>query len=115
VNVHLVVITGFADGARQVQKEIDEAALTWHLNVCDPLDQSDCALSDESRIFQNPEDCERARRLVTECGQRAVAKNPLGFGDCEAVVVFDATCPNNSLPILWGGDREKWTPLFPRS
>ena len=44
---------------------------------------------------------------------------PLGYGNCQALVVFDHTTPNNTLPILWEGKRrndshERWKPLFPR-
>ena len=44
---------------------------------------------------------------------------PLGYGNCQALVTFDHTTPNNSLPILWESkwrsDRhERWKPLFPR-
>lgn len=44
---------------------------------------------------------------------------PLGYGNCQALVAFDHTTPNNTLPILWEGklrdDRhERWKPIFPR-
>ena len=44
---------------------------------------------------------------------------PLGYGNCQALVTFDHTTPNNSLPILWEGKwrsdkHERWKPLFPR-
>ena len=44
---------------------------------------------------------------------------PLGYGNCQSLVVFDHTTPNNTLPILWESkwrsDRhERWSPLFPR-
>jgi hypothetical protein len=40
-------------------------------------------------------------------------RSPLGFGDCQALVVFETGCPNNSVPILWKQTGE-WQPLFPR-
>ena len=44
---------------------------------------------------------------------------PLGYGSCQALVTFDHTTPNNTLPILWEGKyrndkHERWKPLFPR-
>lgn len=44
---------------------------------------------------------------------------PLGYGNCQSLVAFDHTTPNNTLPILWEGklrgDRHvRWKPLFPR-
>lgn len=44
---------------------------------------------------------------------------PLGYGNCQSLVAFDHTTPNNSLPILWESkcrsDRNvRWNPLFPR-
>jgi hypothetical protein len=46
-------------------------------------------------------------------GVNALSEQPLGFGHCEAAVVFESSCPNNTLPILWAASRD-WTPLFPR-
>lgn len=44
---------------------------------------------------------------------------PLGYANCQSLVCFDHTTPNNTLPILWESKRrldnsKKWTPLFPR-
>lgn len=44
---------------------------------------------------------------------------PLGYANCQALVCFDHTTPNNTLPILWAGKKrndngEIWHPLFPR-
>lgn len=44
---------------------------------------------------------------------------PLGYGNCQALVAFDHTTPNNTLPILWESKKkrdshERWKPLFPR-
>ncbi|MDV2443642.1 hypothetical protein CMV00_07525 [Elizabethkingia anophelis] len=39
---------------------------------------------------------------------------PLGYGDSQALIVFNHTAPNNSLPIIWS-NKNSWTPLFARS
>lgn len=44
---------------------------------------------------------------------------PLGYANCQSLVCFDHTTPNNTLPILWESKRrldngKKWIPLFPR-
>lgn len=44
---------------------------------------------------------------------------PMGYGNCQALVCFDHTTPNNTLPILWEGkfrndQHKRWNPLFPR-
>ena len=44
---------------------------------------------------------------------------PLGYANSQALVCFDHTTPNNSLPILWesrkrSDNQKRWTPLFPR-
>lgn len=115
VNVHIVAVTGFDAGVEAVEAALTGQAATWQLNVCDPLSESNRAFSSDSTVFSDASERERARRLFEECGRRALPKNPLGFGGCEAVVVFDSNCPNNSLPVLWASDRDDWVPLFPRS
>lgn len=44
---------------------------------------------------------------------------PLGYANCQSLVCFDHTTPNNTLPILWGSKKRadndvRWTPIFPR-
>ena len=44
---------------------------------------------------------------------------PLGYANCQSLVCFDHTTPNNTLPILWESKKrldnnKKWMPLFPR-
>jgi len=37
----------------------------------------------------------------------------LGYGNSQATVVFEQSCPDNTLPILWAKSRD-WKPLFER-
>ena len=45
---------------------------------------------------------------------------PLGYANCQSLVCFQHTTPNNTLPILWASkqrldSKRKWVPLFPRN
>ena len=115
VNVHIIAITGFDAGVRVVEAALTGVAETWQLNVCDPLGESNKAFGSDSIVFTDTSERERGQRLFEERGRRALPGNPLGFGECAALVVFDSNCPNNSLPVLWASDREDWVPLFRRS
>ena len=64
-----------------------------------------------------PDAAKRAEATVIAraYGTELVKNDPLGHGNCQALVVFEMTCPNNSLPILWASPRgTRWRPLFPR-
>ena len=37
---------------------------------------------------------------------------PLGFSNSEALIAFDHSTPNNTLPIIWGD--KNWYPIYPR-
>lgn len=55
----------------------------------------------------------------TRPGYKGKYTGPLGFANSQAIVCFDHTTPNNSLPILWASSKRKdndkrWVPLFPR-
>lgn len=52
-------------------------------------------------------------------GHKGKYTGPLGYANSQALVCFDHTTPNNSLPILWASAKRsdngrRWTPLFPR-
>jgi hypothetical protein len=54
-----------------------------------------------------------AKDICYDIGSNLFNYNELGFGDCQAIVIFSKNCPNNSLPILWEKNND-WTPLFER-
>lgn len=46
------------------------------------------------------------------------SQQPLGYANSQALIAFDYTTPNNTLPIIWASKKTKrnreWHPLFPR-
>lgn len=46
-------------------------------------------------------------------------QHPLGYSNTQALIGFEHSIPNNTLPIMWAdskviGENRKWIPLFPR-
>jgi hypothetical protein len=116
--IHLFVAAavGFPDGITRVESEARRAGLDVTVHVGETVDEADLPFSATSRLFPDRAERERARDLVTEIGAALVSKNPLGFGDCGGLIVFERQCPNNTLPILWKeSTRRPWKPLFARN
>lgn len=108
-----ITVCGFEKGIAKVEKEIAGRELSIEVHVCDPLTEKDRAFSEESTLFVNADERSRAYDLAYRIGKDLEPDAPLGYNGSQALVVFDDSCPNNTLPIL----REKgkdWTPLFPR-
>lgn len=115
IDVFLVAITGFADAAEKVEKELANVLHSFRVSICDPLDICDKSFTERSAILPDSTTRARAREIVESYGRRLCRTAPLGYGNCQALVVFENTCPNNSLPILWAqGPQDDWRPLFPR-
>jgi len=75
------------------------------------------AFSEQSAIWASEEERVRAKALVSELGARVYKTQPLGYGGMGLLLVFPATVPNNSLPILHSSSKsgqKPWRPLFPR-
>jgi hypothetical protein len=75
------------------------------------------AFSEDSPIWANREERERAKALVTTLGAMIYRNQPLGFGALGLLLVFPSTVPNNSLPILHSASKsgqKTWRPLFQR-
>ena len=85
---------------------------------CEILDASAYAFPAEGRVWKTKEEEERARALCIDLGSRIYKQSPLGYGGLGLLVVFPATVPNNSLPILHSyaraGSQLSWKPLFVR-
>jgi hypothetical protein len=101
--VYLIVVAA----SKAAQKKIcDETSLS--LVPAHKLTESDNVFSDRCRNFSAGD-----RAKLLHYGRRANNKEPMGFGECGFVVVFQHRSPNNSIPILHA-DHDKWTGLFPR-
>jgi hypothetical protein len=76
------------------------------------------ALESNSSIFESQNEIDFAREILIQIGRELTPQYPLGYGDMGALVCFNNTIPNNTLPIFWGnGDvnGKPWKPLFPRA
>ncbi len=113
VEVYVMAACGFEDGLERVRAASARLGWTGRVNAADVLDDGDRCFSEESRIFPDMGDRERARKIAWEQGVKLDKKQPLGYEESQAAVCFEARCPNNSLAILWG-ESEDWTPLFRR-
>jgi hypothetical protein len=111
----LVVACGFEEGVMRVEATVERLDLPLRIVVCDMLDEAARCFSEASPVFSDSEERLTAERMVKELGDAIGSDEPLGTGNCQALVVFEHNCPNNSLPVLWKeGSEFLWRPLFPR-
>lgn len=114
VPVYLLAICGFDKAINRVQRIADTLALPLTLHVADELTDADRAFNEASRVFPDEGDHARAREIAYERGVALEPKHPLGYEDSQALVCFEARCPNNTLPILYKSG-PNWEALFPRA
>jgi len=114
LRIFFIAVSGFADAKRSIEERLAELSLEdVVVRICDPLDETACCFNERSRVFTSTAERDAALRLAIDHGSRLVNDAPLGYGNCQATVVFESSCPNNSLPILWA-ESNSWTPLFKR-
>lgn len=113
LKIFFIVVSGFQKAQSKVINECKRKGLNVEVHICDPLDESARAFSDKSKIFPKEQERLDAKNICQKYGSTLVKKYPLGYGDCQATVVFEDSCPNNTLPILWAKSKD-WMPLFPR-
>jgi hypothetical protein len=112
--VFFVALAGFQAGFSKLERAVTELNLPVEVRVCDMLTDADKCFSDSSEIYPDPVERAAARDLIERLGDRLGEKrNPVGYSDGQAIVVFENGCPNNSLPILWK-QTDEWEALFPR-
>lgn len=109
----IVAVTGFLESLKPIENALGRAGLTFTTHLCDPMGQSSRCFSPETDIFDDDADRQTAAIIARDYGSRLVKDAPMGYGGSESLVVFEDTCPNNTLPILWARGQD-WEPLFPR-
>ncbi len=113
VPVYFLAICGFESAVERVRTNAAKFDLPLTIEVADVLREADRAFSPDSALFTEPADRERAKAIATDRGAQLEPKTPLGYRDSQALVCFEARCPNNTLPIL-RKDGSTWEALFPR-
>lgn len=113
IAVFICVVAGFQKSAHSVEHELAAKGFHAHVRIAEPLADGDRAFSDQNKVYRDADERAKAKRLARDLGARLEPKHPLGYGDSEALVVFERSCPNNTLPIIWGSSRD-WVPLFKR-
>src|SRR5579875_1814968 len=117
-HIFFIAVCGFEEGRAAVEHTIAELGLSIEVRLCDPLPPSAHCFGDNSSTFPDPEQRERAKQIAYRYGLNIVKDmlsgvDPLGYGNCQATVVFEDSCPNNTLPILWA-ETSTWDALFKR-
>jgi hypothetical protein len=74
------------------------------------LGPEDNILLDSNDTFNS----EEKKKILAYCRETGCSAPYIrGYGECALLLAFRHGCPNNSLPILWYGDKE-WNELFLR-
>lgn len=116
-NIKVVVATicGLESGREAIERKVEsEIPFKVEIYICDTLDDSNRCFTDNSLVFDDQGERQRAKEIAQRHGVKLQKKQPLGFDGGQLLIVFKDTCPNNSLPILWCHVESLWTPLFRR-
>ena len=117
IKLVVVALLGTSKGIGKVERTIEALdGIGPELQIMEPLGDQYHAFANEPGIWPSQESFQKAKALCRDLGTRVYKKNPLGFGNMGLLVVFPATCPNNTLPIIHGSSKDPnpWVPLFPR-
>ena len=108
-----VAVAGFAAAKQKISQVVDQLGLSIKIHVCDSLEERHHCFSEHSSVFASEAERTNAMDLAYRKGVMLCKQAPLGYGGCQAMVVFSHNCPNNTLPILWD-QTSHWHPLFRR-
>lgn len=113
--VFFITIVAFEEGWKKLEKIADKLKFNINLHCCELLDASSKCFNERSILFPDSKSRENASKIARHWGAQLEKKCPLGFGDLEMAIVFERSCPNNTLPILWSESSSiNWRPLFKR-
>lgn len=113
--VFFIAVIGFQKAKKELIDHCAASGIPITIHFCDTLDEESRCFQENSEIFPDPIERKTAKDVVLQIGLQLEPKWPLGYKDSQALVVFDDTCPNNTIPILWAHSlKGNWTPLFRR-
>lgn len=104
----------FADGIDIIKDEVGDIIT---IQPSHTLDDEDRAFSENSSLYADNDERLYAEAVFRHIGEQLQRQNPLGHDNCQALIVFESTVPNNTLPAFWSSgvvDEKNWRPLFQR-
>jgi hypothetical protein len=114
LSTFLIAVTGFTAALETVETELRNLELNVETHLLDPLDGTRMLFGETSTVFTDQSEKLKAKDYAYEYGVKIEPDAPLGYGNCEAAVVFENKIPNNCLPIFWSRSKG-WKPIFPRT
>jgi len=113
IPVFAIAICGFQTAVEDIESKLETLQFEGSTYVLQSLNEDQKVFSEKNNAFSSSANRARAKEIALDKGAQLEKKFPLGFGHCEAGIVFFMNCPNNSLPILYKKSTT-WQPLFPR-
>jgi len=114
IKVIFVAVTTFKDGWMKISDAASTFGFPIETHYCELLTETDEIFGEQSGVFSDSVEREFAKSIAIKYGKLLVKDNPLGYGNIGAAVVFERSCPNDTLPILWAEKSGIWMPLFKR-
>lgn len=71
----------------------------------------DSPLDENSIIFPNQHEREKAKAIIIKYGKKGTYLNPFGYAGTSLLLGFDYNTPDNTFPLFWS-DSETYTSLF---
>lgn len=115
LKVIFVAVVATKDGWTKVKAAVETFNIPMEIHYCEILNETEQIFNENSNVFPDISERELAKITATKYGKLLVKDNPLGYGGVGVSVVFERSCPNGTIPILWAENKtHNWFPLFKR-
>ena len=115
LRVIFIAVVSTKQGWKNINEVVNSLAIPFETHYCEILDETEYIFSEQSKVFPDVSERDLAKITATKYGKLLVKDNPLGFGGVGVSVVFERSCPNGTLPILWAENKtHNWMPMFKR-
>lgn len=88
-----------------------QAKTSFRVICADIVTQADLPFTENSRIFPEAIEREKALDIISRYSNELTSFGPLGFENGQALISFFFNTPDNTLPIFWS-TANGWEPLF---
>ena len=108
--IYYLALIGLEKGIEKMHSECPEITI-----ICSQvLDREYQVFSDTSYIFPEEKTRELSRKVCQQLGCHLEGEDyALGYKNSEVMVGFHHNIPNNTLPLIWSGNKG-WYPIFVR-
>ena len=118
IKIFITAVVGFEKGIENINKELSNLKFPIEVYCPDGVAENETCNAENSILYKDKAEQEKTIEVLKKYYQRFNINSndfgPFGYNNDGLLVAFNEACPNNTIPLIWMTEDNKWNALLKR-